>query len=169
MPNHVEPDQTVPEPFTNKVSHSIWESRYRYLNATTENTIVDSWQRIAGALAQIETQVQQHWRQRYVDALSDFRFLPGGRIQAGAGTHKQVTLFNCFVMGAIEDSMHGIFEALKQGALTMQQGGGVGYDFSTLRPRGMAAKTTGTVASGPVSFMRIWDSMCATLLSSGNR
>jgi ribonucleoside-diphosphate reductase alpha chain len=72
-------------------------------------------------------------------------------------------------MGTVEDSLDGIFDALKEGALTMQQGGGVGYDFSTLRPRGAAAHSHGVVASGPVSFMRIWDSMCATLLSTGYR
>ena len=72
-------------------------------------------------------------------------------------------------MGLVEDSLDGIFEALKEGALTMQQGGGVGYDFSTLRPRGVPARTAGTIASGPVSFMEIWDAMCATLLSTGAR
>ena len=80
-----------------------------------------------------------------------------------------MTLFNCFVMGEVGDSMDGIFDALKEGALTMQQGGGVGYDFSTLRPRGTRAYSVGSVASGPVSFMRIWDSMCATILSTGAR
>jgi ribonucleoside-diphosphate reductase alpha chain len=72
-------------------------------------------------------------------------------------------------MGVIEDSVSGIFEALKEGALTMQQGGGVGYDFSTLRPRGSHARTSGMVASGPVSFMSVWDAMCATILSTSAR
>jgi ribonucleoside-diphosphate reductase alpha chain len=80
-----------------------------------------------------------------------------------------VTLFNCFVMGVIPDSLEGIFSALQEGALTMQQGGRVGYDFSTLRPRGTPAKGVGVIASGPVSFMRIWDSTCATLVSSNAR
>ncbi len=80
-----------------------------------------------------------------------------------------MTLFNCFVMGEIADDLTSIFEALKEGALTMQQGGGVGYDFSTLRPAGTVAATTGSIASGPVSFMRIWDAMCATMLSTGAR
>jgi len=101
--------------------------------------------------------------------LQDFRFLPAGRILAGAGTLRQVTLFNCFVMGLIGDSVTEIFEALKEGALTMQQGGGVGYDFSTLRPRGARARSSGVIASGPVSFMRVWDAMCATILSTGAR
>ncbi|MBW8329931.1 MAG: adenosylcobalamin-dependent ribonucleoside-diphosphate reductase, partial [Thiobacillus sp.] len=81
----------------------------------------------------------------------------------------RVTLFNCFVMGEIADDLEHIFEALKEGALTMQQGGGVGYDFSTLRPAGTVATATGSIASGPVSFMQIWDAMCATMLSTGAR
>ena len=129
----------------------------------------DSWRRIARALASMEKSDSSRWENHFYDALRDFKFLPGGRIQAGAGTGRRVTLFNCFVMGTIEDSMDGIFDGLKEGALTMQQGGGVGYDFSTLRPRGAPAKSVGTVASGPVSFMQIWDAMCGTLLSTGAR
>jgi ribonucleoside-diphosphate reductase alpha chain len=72
-------------------------------------------------------------------------------------------------MGLIDDSIEGIFEALKEGAVTMQHGGGDGYDFSTLRPRGSRARSSGTIASGPVSFMRVWDAMCATILSTGAR
>src|SRR5690606_12293508 len=92
-------------------------------------TIADTWRRIARALAAHERDAAG-WEERFYRALSDFAFLPGGRIQAGAGTGRRVTLFNCFVMGTIEDSIDGIFAALKEGALTMQQGGGVGYDFS---------------------------------------
>ena len=134
-----------------------------------DETIDDTWRRIARTLAGVEKDNWSQWEQRFYEALRDFRFLPGGRIQAGAGTGRRVTLFNCFVMGTIEDSMDGIFDGLKEGALTMQQGGGVGYDFSTLRPQGAQAKSVGTVASGPVSFMQIWDAMCATLLSTGAR
>ena len=101
--------------------------------------------------------------------LADGRFLPGGRILAGAGTGRRLTLFNCFVLGTIGDSLDGIFGALHEGALTMQEGGGVGYDFSTLRPRGMRARATGGVASGPVSFMGLWDRMCETLETANNR
>ncbi|MDH5633256.1 MAG: adenosylcobalamin-dependent ribonucleoside-diphosphate reductase [Gammaproteobacteria bacterium] len=155
--------------FDNDISREIWASRYRYeCHDRMEEDITDSWRRIARALAEPETD-KTLWEKHFYQALDNFRFLPGGRIQAGIGTNRKVTLFNCFVMGQIEDSMNGIFTALKQGALTMQQGGGVGYDFSSLRPAGTAARHTGTIASGPVSFMQIWDSMCATLLSSGNR
>ena len=108
-------------------------------------------------------------KQRFFSALQDFKFLPGGRIHAGAGTPRHVTLFNCFVMGIIEDSIPGIFRALQEGALTMQQGGGIGVDFSTLRPRGTPAKGAGSIASGAVSFMHVWDAMCGTILSTGAR
>jgi ribonucleoside-diphosphate reductase alpha chain len=153
------------------ISRHIWDVKYRYRagDQVFDATIEDTWRRVASALAKAESRDATHWEQSFYGALEGFRFLPGGRILAGAGTGHRVTLFNCFVMGAIEDSMDGIFDALKEGALTLQQGGGVGYDFSTLRPRGSAAKSVGTIASGPVSFMQIWDSMCATLLSTGAR
>ena len=158
--------------FTAAISRHIWDSKYRLRNdaGPLEAGIEDTWRRIAHALAEAEPQeARAHWAERFYRALEGFRFLPGGRIHAGAGTGHRVTLFNCFVMGLIEDSMDGIFDGLKEGAMTLQQGGGVGYDFSTLRPQGSAARAGGNVASGPVSFMRIWDSMCATLLSTGAR
>jgi ribonucleoside-diphosphate reductase alpha chain len=152
-----------------QLSQFIWQTRYRDADADPpERRIDDTWKRVAGAAAAIERD-PGIWRDRFLSMLRGFRFLPAGRILAGAGTTHQVTLFNCFVMGLIDDSIMGIFEALKEGALTMQQGGGVGYDFSTLRPRGVRARTTGAVASGPVSFMRVWDAMCATILSTGAR
>jgi ribonucleoside-diphosphate reductase alpha chain len=153
------------------ISRHIWDTKYRFRDdgVIRDQGIEDTWERIAAALAGVEPRDADHWRQRFYEALEDFRFLPGGRIQAGAGTGRRVTLFNCFVMGTVVDSMDGIFDALKEGAVTMQQGGGVGYDFSTLRPRGTPAHASGTIASGPVSFMAIWDRMCATLLSTGAR
>jgi len=159
------------DPFTTEISRHIWNSKYRFRDGDVihDQAVDDTWRRIARALAGVEKNDWSRWEQRFYEALRDFRFLPGGRIQAGAGTGRRVTLFNCFVMGTIEDSMDGIFDGLKEGALTMQQGGGVGYDFSTLRPQGAPAKSVGTVASGPVSFMQIWDAMCGTLLSTGAR
>lgn len=156
--------------FTAEVSRQVWESKYRFRpqSGGPEKDIRETWSRVARALAAVESDPAA-WQARFYALLEDFRFLPGGRIIAGAGTGHRVTLFNCFVMGLIEDSLDGIFEALKQGAVTMQQGGGVGYDFSTLRPAGVRAQATGGTASGPVSFMTIWDSMCATLLSTGSR
>ena len=159
------------DPFEIEISRQIWSSRYRYLKAghAVDQSVEDSWQRVAQALAEREESDQAGWQERFYSILSDFRFLPGGRILAGTGTDFDVTLFNCFVMGRIEDSMEGICDSLKEGTLTMQQGGGVGYDFSTLRPAGSVARRVGSMASGPVSFMRVWDSMCATLVSSAYR
>lgn len=160
----------MPEDLFNAgISRHLWETRYRHHGSgAPERGLEDTWRRVARALAAAEREPGL-WEERFLSALRDFRFLPGGRILAGAGTPLRVTLFNCFVMGLIEDSLDGIFEALKEGALTMQQGGGVGYDFSTLRPRGTPAARAGTIASGPVSFLRVWDSMCATVLSTGAR
>jgi ribonucleoside-diphosphate reductase alpha chain len=147
----------------------MWRTRYRDSEASPpEADLGATWRRIAASVAAIEREPHV-WRERFLGILQNFRFLPGGRILAGAGTQRQVTLCNCFVMGLIDDSVEGIFEALKEAALTMQQGGGIGYDFSTLRPRGARARTSGTIASGPVSFMRVWDAMCATVLSTGAR
>ncbi|MEW5966269.1 MAG: adenosylcobalamin-dependent ribonucleoside-diphosphate reductase [Pseudomonadota bacterium] len=157
---------TTHAPFRMEISRRIWETRYR---AAGEADIRASWRRVARAIAAAEGDAADAWAERFYALLDDFRFLPGGRILAGAGTGHRVTLFNCFVMGGIADDLEHIFEALKEGALTMQQGGGVGYDFSTLRPAGADAAATGMIASGPVSFMRIWDAMCATLLSTGAR
>jgi len=159
------------DPASVPISHHVWDTKYRYRegDGPRDATLEDTWRRVSRALAAAEPRDREQWAERFFAALADFRFVPGGRILAGAGTERRVTLFNCFVMGEIEDSLDGIFDALKEGALTMQQGGGVGYDFSTLRPRGTHAHSVGGIASGPVSFMRIWDSMCATLLSTGAR
>lgn len=153
------------------ISRHVWDTKYRYRDSDNiiDLTIHDTWLRVAGTVAAVEHKNEDFWKQEFYQILRDFKFLPGGRILAGAGVKHRVTLFNCFVMGLIEDSMDGIFDSLKEGALTMQLGGGVGYDFSTLRPRGTQAHTSGTIASGPVSFMRVWNSMCDTLLSTGVR
>lgn len=148
------------------ISRHVWETKYRW---SAEAGVSDTWDRVARAVASVEPGAREEWACRFRGLLEGFRFLPGGRILAGAGTGRRVTLFNCFVMGSVHDSLDGIFEALRQGALTMQSGGGIGCDFSTLRPRGARVASTGSIASGPVSFMRIWDAMCATMLSTGAR
>ena len=125
-------------PFAAPIAHSIWDMKYRLKEADgtpIDQTVEDTWRRIARALAAVEKNPAQ-WEDRFYNALEGFKYLPAGRITAGAGTGRTVTLFNCFVMGTIPDSMGGIFENLKEAALTMQQGGGIGYDFSTIRPRG---------------------------------
>ncbi|MFN0191122.1 MAG: LAGLIDADG family homing endonuclease [Aestuariivirga sp.] len=149
------------------ISHDISAMKYRF---TGEDRIEDSWRRVAKAAAEAEAKGDRaRWEQAFYDILDGYRFLPAGRILSGAGTGRSVTLFNCFVMGAIDDSMVGIFDGLKEAALTMQQGGGIGHDFSTLRPKGAAVKGVGADASGPLSFMDVWDSMCRTIMSAGSR
>jgi ribonucleoside-diphosphate reductase alpha chain len=155
------------------ISHSIWDMKYRLKapdGSAIDRDLADSWSRVALALAQAEAPDQRLARaQEFAQALAGHKFLPAGRILAGAGTGRDVTLFNCFVMGTITDSMDGIFRALREAALTLQQGGGIGYDFSTLRPKGAPVKGVGADASGPVSFMEVWDSMCRTIMSAGSR
>jgi len=157
----------IPDPVAwPDVSRLVWETRYRWGD---EVDVGATWRRVARAVAAAEGAARERWTDEFAELLAGFRFLPGGRILAGAGTDRDVTLFNCFVMGPVADSIDGIFDALKEGALTMQRGGGIGYDFSTLRPAGTPARSTGGVASGPVSFMRIWDAMCGTVLATGAR
>jgi len=152
------------------VSETMWKSKYRYIrgNSVQENDISDSWRRVARAVA-IEEPNSERWEKSFNSVLFNYLFLPGGRVLAGAGTNKQVTLFNCFVSGPIFDSVDSIFDSLKETAVTMQYGGGIGCDFSQLRPSGSAAVRTGSVASGPVPFMHIWNSLCETLLATSTR
>lgn len=162
------------EPLT-PIAQEIWDMKYRFRapgGEPAEQGIEDSWRRVAAALAAPEAGPEadkDRWSRAFYAAMEDFRFLPAGRILAGAGTQRAVTLFNCFVMGAIPDDMGGIFSHLREAALTLQQGGGIGYDFSTLRPKGAPVRGVGADASGPLSFMDVWDAMCRTIMSAGHR
>ncbi|WP_322894852.1 MULTISPECIES: adenosylcobalamin-dependent ribonucleoside-diphosphate reductase [unclassified Yoonia] len=157
--------------FTAPIAEQIWDMKYRFKAAdgtAIDETVEDTWQRIAKSLAVVEADPKA-WEGKFYDALADFKYLPAGRITAGAGTARSVTLFNCFVMGTVPDSMGGIFDMLKEAALTMQQGGGIGYDFSTIRPKGASVLGVAADASGPLSFMDVWDAMCRTIMSAGSR
>ncbi|AHB47590.1 ribonucleotide reductase [Hyphomicrobium nitrativorans NL23] len=164
--------------FLAPISAEIWRRKYRFDGETRLGTVAgdatlsDTFRRVARAAASVEKggkRVRARWEQRFYDAMADFGFVPAGRILAGAGTDRDVTLFNCFVMGRIDDDLGGIFENVKEAALTMQQGGGIGHDFSTLRPNGALVRSIGADASGPVSFMDVWDAMCRTIMSAGAR
>ncbi|MEN8838631.1 MAG: ribonucleotide reductase N-terminal alpha domain-containing protein, partial [Celeribacter marinus] len=157
--------------FAAPIAEQIWDMKYRFKEAggaPLDLSVEDSWRRVARALASVEADATM-WEDKFYHALEDFKFLPAGRILAGAGTERSVTLFNCFVMGTVPDTMGGIFDMLKEAALTMQQGGGIGYDFSTIRPKGAGVSGVAADASGPLSFMDVWDSMCRTIMSAGSR
>ncbi len=165
---------TLAEPAADRIaaiSRQIWDAKYRLKaagGAPIDVTVEDTWRRVARALAAVEAQPDL-WEERFYSALEDFKFLPAGRIISGAGTDRRVTLFNCFVMGDIEDDLGAIFAHLREAALTMQQGGGIGYDFSSLRPKGARVRGVSADASGPLSFMDVWDAMCRTIMSAGSR
>ncbi len=157
------------------IARQIWDLKYRLRDVDgqpVDQSIDDTFARVARAAAVAEKggkRAQGAAADRFHAAMSDFGFLPAGRILAGAGTGRDVTLFNCFVMGRIEDDLGAIFDGVKEAALTMQQGGGIGHDFSTLRPKGALVRSIGADASGPVSFMDVWDAMCRTIMSAGAR
>lgn len=141
----------------------------------TERTIADVNQRVARALAKVEAPEQQKlWEAKFLDTL-EAGFLPAGRIQSAAGTELAATLINCFVqpvgdsIAHIEDGHPGIYTALTEAAETMRRGGGVGYDFSRIRPHGAWVGSTQSSASGPVSYMRVFDRSCETVESAGAR
>ncbi|MEO0618441.1 MAG: adenosylcobalamin-dependent ribonucleoside-diphosphate reductase [Pseudomonadota bacterium] len=156
-----------------QISHDIWRDKYRFDGGDSgvpERTIEETWARVAKGAAAAETaESATIWEARFRALLADFAFLPAGRILAGVGTGRDVTLFNCFVMNRIEDDLGAIFENVREAALTMQGGGGIGHDFSTLRPAGAPVVGVGSDASGPLSFMDVWDTMCRTIMSAGAR
>ena len=141
----------------------------------TESSIGDVRARIAYALAAVEPEDKRvQWEKRFLQAM-EAGFIPAGRIMSAAGIQMQATLINCFVqpvgdsISEIVDNKPGIYTALQQAAETMRRGGGVGYDFSSIRPKGSEVKGTHSRASGPVSYMRVFDRSCETVESAGSR
>lgn len=158
--------------FDTPLAGEIWSSKYRFApqGGHGDQVVEDTWRRIARAVAEAEDpELRAPVEAEFYDALRDHRFLPAGRIIAGAGTARSVTLFNCFVMGVIPDDLGGIFDHVREAALTLQQGGGVGMDFSSIRPAGAFVFGVAADASGPLSFMDVWDAMCRTIMSAGQR
>ncbi|HSG74795.1 MAG TPA: adenosylcobalamin-dependent ribonucleoside-diphosphate reductase [Burkholderiales bacterium] len=140
-----------------------------------EATVGEVRARVARALAQAEPEARRsHWERRFLQALED-GFIPAGRINSAAGVQLQATLINCFVqpvgdsISEVVDGKPGIYTALQEAAETMRRGGGVGYDFSSIRPKGAEVKGTRSRASGPVSYMRVFDRSCETVESAGAR
>ncbi len=166
-------ERSDPE-FSALIAREIWEQKYQLKQdgVAVDLSLDDTFWRVARAAAGAERggkRVRDRWAATFHEVMARGDFLPGGRILAGSGTGRDVTLFNCFVLGRIEDDLSAIFESVKEAALTMQAGGGIGHDFSTLRPRGAAVRGVGATASGPVSFMDVWDAMCLTIMSAGQR
>jgi len=148
-------------------SEEIWTQKYKFHK---DNSILDTFHRVALAMASAEVEgIEADWYYNFKKVMSQGLFVPAGRNLAGAGTGNRVTLVNCFVNKTIEDNLDDIMLANKQAALSMQQGGGIGTDFSTVRPSGARLQRTGSPSSGPIPFMRMWDSMCQTIMSAGNR
>ena len=160
--------------FRSPLAEQMWDMKYRYKQydgTPIDYTVQDTWTRVACSLADAEDiNYRKFWASKFYNTLESFKFIPAGRINAGAGTgDRKVTLFNCFVMGTVEDSLVGIYDGLKEAVITMQQGGGIGYDFSTLRPQGAEVKGVASDSSGPLSFMDVWDASCRTIMSAGVR
>lgn len=155
------------------ISEYIWNEKYRLKDNHGEpidETVEDTFTRVAQALSDPEQGPHRDkWTREFYDAMVDFEVIPAGRILAGAGSPRSVTLMNCYVMGTVPDSLRGIQDMLTESALTMQQGGGIGTDFSTIRPSGALISKLGSTASGPLSFMDQWDAMCRSIMSAGHR
>lgn len=128
----------------------------------------ESFEELCTRIANSLKDNDRHFRS-FKDILTDMRFLPAGRIQAAVGAVRRVTPYNCYVSATIMDSMDDIMEKAKEAAQTMRMGGGIGYDFSTLRPDGNRIVSLDSSASGPISFMEIYDSVCSTVRSAGHR
>ncbi|GAA0709667.1 adenosylcobalamin-dependent ribonucleoside-diphosphate reductase [Dyella marensis] len=157
-------------------SYDIWDKKYR-LKAKSgdpvDGSVDETYQRVARALSEVEAtpELRQHWFERFLWALRRGA-IPAGRITSNAGAleHKPATsTINCTVSGTITDSMDDILEKVHEAGLTLKAGCGIGYEFSTLRPRGAYVSGAGAYTSGPLSFMDIYDKMCFTVSSAGGR
>ena len=158
--------------FESSLSEYIWDAKYRYKTGgeIIDRTAKHTWLRVAKALASIEIgHKRPKYEAEFYRGMSNFRMLPSGRILAGAGTRRSVTLFNTFVMRTIPDSIDGICDTIKDAALTMKMGGGIGFDFSTIRPRGTLIRGLDAGAAGPLAAMDVCDSMCRMLVSCTGR
>jgi ribonucleoside-diphosphate reductase alpha chain len=168
------------EIFQEPISEWIWRRRYRRADApaqadpdtrsTGEADIAATWDRVARALAGVESDHREQWAQRFRGALGDFRFLPGGRILANAGAVGELgnTLFNCFAMDAPTNDVNHMFELLRESMLTLRAGGGIGCDFSAVPPAA-AMKTSVHASTGVVAAMKLWDAACAAVTDSSSR
>ena len=157
-------------------SLDIWDKKYRLKDKegrAIDQSLEATYMRVARSLADVETtpELREHWHEKFVWALQNGA-IPAGRIMsnAGAQAHKPATsTINCTVSGSIPDSMSGILSSVQEAGLTLKAGCGIGYEFSTLRPKGAFVNGAGAYTSGPLSFMDIFDAMCFTVSSAGGR
>src|SRR5579885_3303128 len=170
----IDPQELDSVPFQ-EASLDIWDKKYRLTakdGTPIDKSMDDTYKRVARALADVEREdIREHWYERFLWALRRGA-IPAGRVTSNAGAleHKPATsTINCTVSGTIHDSMNGILEKVHEAGLTLKAGCGIGYEFSTLRPRGAYVSGAGAYTSGPMSFMDIYDKMCFTVSSAGGR
>jgi ribonucleoside-diphosphate reductase alpha chain len=149
------------------IGQRVWASRYRAVapDGREERDVRATWRRIARALAGVEPASGPAWQERFLALLEDFRFLPGGRIQAGCGL-ANASLFNCFVMAPPVGDASSLLSCIEELMRTMLAGGGVGCDFSSVAPAGQASNQPASIRSGPVPLLRLWDELCG-IVSAG--
>ncbi len=158
--------------FFQPIAQQIWQAKYQYRTVLydADSSVRDTWARVAMGLARRESGADKsRVETSFREAMDGFRLLPAGRILAGAGTARDVTLSNTFVMRTISDSVSGIMDTVKDAALTMQMGGGIGFDFSTIRPRGALVRGLECPAAGPLAAMDICDAVCKMLVTGMGR
>ncbi len=158
--------------FDHPIAQYIWSTKYQYQSAgrQVDQWVGDTWQRVAEGLAKVEAEANRpHFANLFYEAMEGFTLIPAGRILAGCGTKRNVTLSNTFVMQEIPDSVEGIMDTARQAALTMQMGGGLGYDFSSLRPKGTLVVGLDCPAAGPLAAMDIYDSVCRMVVTGMGR
>lgn len=157
-----------------QTSYEVWDSKYRLKDDNgnpIDQTVDDSFKRVSGALAQVETRDQELWYERFLFAMRSGA-IPAGRIMSNAGAEQykpKTSLINCVVSDQINDDMYSILNKLRDAGMTLKAGCGIGYEFSTLRPKGAYVAGSGAHTSGPLSFMDVYDKMCFTISSAGGR
>ena len=153
--------------FDQPIAYQIWNTKYRYHSKgrVVDATVEETWMRVAAGLAAAEAPADRfRVTSQFYAAMTGFKLLPAGRILSGCGTSRNVTLSNTFVMRTIPDSLDGIMDTIKDAALTMQMGGGIGFDFSTIRPAGFPVAGFDGIAAGPLAAMDICDAVCRMLV-----
>ncbi|MGC3936811.1 adenosylcobalamin-dependent ribonucleoside-diphosphate reductase [Roseobacter sp. EG26] len=158
--------------FGQPIAEQIWRTKYQYKTASgdIDFSVHDTWRRVARGLAKLEDSARQEEVARgFFEAMKEFKLLPAGRILSGCGTARNVTLSNTFVMRTLPDSVSGIMDTVKEAALTMQMGGGIGFDFSTIRPKGALVRGLDCPAAGPLAAMDICDAVCKMLVTGMGR